>query len=276
MIITLEQADSAEFARWWVVYRRTNEDFSQSFAAQYHNVDDVPYCQWIMQDGQRVGGLIMVGQNVGDFFLIPPFQDAYAALKAILPAGPLRAQSIATAHLPAFQLLGFQITESRHWMIRPTQRYDVEFILTRTPLNAAVHTDDIADLMFAAFQGGIGEYGQRDVDTHRKSTLNFFETVPAGNICFQASSVVFDGMDMVAACLVQPYQTLATVRFIVTHPIYQGRGIARRLMEYAMSVVAPQYDHMALAVTIGNPAQALYHSMGFVTGDALHSLTRPG
>ena len=81
MIFTLEQADSAEFARWWVVYRRTNEDFSQSFAAQYHNVDDVPYCQWIMQDGQRVGGLIMVGQNVGDFFLIPPFQDAYAALK---------------------------------------------------------------------------------------------------------------------------------------------------------------------------------------------------
>ena len=274
MDFTLEKADSQEFARWWAVYRNVNEDFSQGFAEQYSEIEHVPYCHWILLDGQRVGGMIMVSNNVGDFFLIPPFQDAYRALKAILPSDtPLHARNMLSDHVRAFQRLGFQIEESRCWMLRPTQAVDVAFELPPVPVDVA-HTDALAELMLAAFQGGAGGYGQRDVGAHRQSVENYFESVSPDDVCYQASSVVFDGDQMVAACLVQPYKSLASIRFVVTHPDYQQRGIARRLIQYSMNAIHDQYAYVTLAVTVGNPAEGLYDSMGFVAGAVTHTLLR--
>ena len=274
MTFELEKADSQEFARWWVVYRNANEDFSQSFKEQYQDVIDVPFCHWLLLDGQRVGGLIRVGINIGDFFLISPFTDAYSALKAVLPAdGKLVAQGILSEHVEAFQLLGFQIKESRRWMLRPTQAYDVSFEFQRmTP--QVEHTDAIAQLMFDAFDGTVGQYGMRDVEAHRNSVENYFETIETDDIFHRGSSALFDGDKMVGACLVQQFKTIGTIRFVVTHPDYQRRGIARRLMQYGINTIKADYDYVGLAVTIGSPAQGLYRSMGFVSGVMMHTLTR--
>lgn len=273
---TLEVADSQEFARWWVVYRNANEDFSQSFAEQYQDIVDVPFCHWIQNDGKRVGGLIRVGHNVGDFFLISPFTDAYAALRAVLPVDePLVAQGITSDHVHAFQMLGFQITESRCWMLRPTQAYDVHFDFTRTAPQAD-QTDTIAQLMVAAFSGGVGQYGARDVEAHRKSVVNYFESITPADKFHQASSVLYDSDRIVAACLIQRYKSLPTIRFVVVHPDYQRRGLARQLMQYGIDTMREDYDFVSLAVTIGNPAQGLYHRMGFMTGHVMHTLKRDG
>ena len=102
MTFTIDKAESKEFAQWWAAYRNTNEDFSQGFAEQYRELVDVPFCHWIMQDEERVGGIIKVPNNVGDFFLIPPFEDAELALKNILPDEPLHARNILAEHVPRF------------------------------------------------------------------------------------------------------------------------------------------------------------------------------
>lgn len=273
MPFTLEKADSQEFARWWAVYRNANEDFSQSFAEQYEEIATVPYCHWIMSGDKRVGGLIHVPNNIGDFFLIHPFDDAFTALKAILPDGKLHARNILDAHVEAFQMLGFTFEESRRWMLRPTQAFNIHFDLRREPPDSS-QSNAIAELMFAAFLGGVGQYGARDVETHRKSVENYFETVKSGEICHQASSALFDGERMVAACLVQPYKSLASIRFVITHPEYQRRGLARRLMGYAIDTIKDDFDFVALAVTMGNPAQGLYSEMGFLPGHVMHTLVR--
>ncbi|MBV7336402.1 hypothetical protein KFU94_50860 [Chloroflexi bacterium TSY] len=82
---SLHRASNVAFVKAWVVYRRVNEDFTQSFAEQYSDLKDVPFCFWICQDGRKVGGVVMLPNNIGDFFLIPPFTDAFAVLQAILP-----------------------------------------------------------------------------------------------------------------------------------------------------------------------------------------------
>lgn len=273
--ITLEKAESKEFARWWAVYRNTNEDFSQSISERYADIVDVPFCHWILVDGKRVGGVIMVGNNIGDFFLISPFTDAYTVLRAILPdAEKLVARNILSAHCPVFQMLGFQIKESRHWMIRPTQAYpDVRFEFTRS-IPQAEHTDAIAEVMYKAFHGGVGEYGLRDVEAHRNSVTNYFEVIESGSVCHQASSVLFDDDRMVAVCLAQPYKSLPTIRFVVTDPEYQKRGLAKRLMHYAIDTIKAEYEYITLAVTVDNPAHGLYHAMGFQATDATHTLVK--
>jgi ribosomal protein S18 acetylase RimI-like enzyme len=268
MTFTLQQADSHEFARWWAVYRNTSEDFSQSFAEQYADIENVPFCHWMMQDGRRVGGLIRVKDRIGDCFFIPPFQDVFGALKAV--TGDIQqAQGILSEHVEAFQMLGFTIHESRRWMIRPTQRYSVSFDLNRA--SPEVHqSSELAELFRVAFT--TGSYGRRSRDQHEQSINNYFEQV--NSVCLQASSVLIDNGHIVAACLVQPYKSLASIRFVVTHPDYQRRGLGTRMMQYAIDTIHADYPFVALAVTVGNPAQALYYAMGFVPGAVMHDLER--
>lgn len=275
MSFTLEKADSQEFARWWVVYRNTNEDFSQSFSEQYDELASVPFCNWIMQGDKRVGGIIMAGHDVGDFFLIPPFMNAYAALRDVLRSTDiLNARNILSEHVHSLQMLGFQVEESRRWMLRPTQPYpNIPFEFERT-VPQAEHAADLAALMYAAFHGGVGQYGKRDVEAHQKSVDNYFENTTPDSRYHQASSVLFDGEKMIAACLIQPYKSWVSIRFVVTHPDYQGRGLARQLIHYGIHTVHEVHDFVGLAVTIGNPAESLYHNMGFVSGAATYTLAR--
>jgi len=275
MTYVLEKADGKEFARWWAAYRNTNEDFSQGFAEQYDEIEEVPFCQWIMAGKRRVGGLILVPNALGDFFLIPPTSDAVAVLRDVLPDDqPLQARSILTEHIPAFQMIGFQLEESRYWMLRPAQTFDdIAFSYQRVAPQPA-HTQAIAELMAAAFDGGVGQYGKRSTEEHQKSVENYFETIALDELCHQASAVLLDGERLIAACLVQPYKSLASVRFVAVHPAYQRKGIARRLMQHAIHTVHPQYEYVALAVTVGNPATFLYHDMGFVAAPATHTLIR--
>jgi len=270
---TLEPADSKTFAQWWAVYR-PNEDFSQTYTEQYADIVDVPFCQWILKDGQRVGGMIRVKDRIGDLFFIPPFDDAQSALSALLPADErMMASSILSDHVHAFEALGFTLYESRRWMIRPTQAYDVTFDLRRESPQPA-QTETMADLMYMAFQGGVGEYGQRDINGFAHSIMDYFETITFGDICHQASSVIYEGDRMVSACLMQPYKSHVAVRFILTHPDYRKRGIARRSMEYGINRVKDTYPTVSLAVTIGNPAEHLYTHMGFASVPPTHTLIR--
>lgn len=275
MTFILQQADSQEFARWWVVYRNANEDFSQGFAERYQDIINVPYCHWILKDNIRIGGCVSVGENIGDFFLIPPFQDVTSALKAILPTdGRLVAQGILSEHVEAFEQVGFETKESRCWMLRPTQIFDNNSLKYDRTSPQPTQIDTIADLMLNAFQGGVGQYGRRDVDAHRQSIESYFKNITLGDRCHQASSIVFDGEQMIAICLIQPYKSLVTIRFVVVHPDYQRQGIAKQLIQYGINIIQDDYNYVGLAVTIGNPARDLYHKMGFVQGVATHVLVR--
>lgn len=277
MQINIEKAENPEFAHWWAIYRNVNEDYSQGFAEQAQDIVSVPFCHWILADGKRIGGFITVPNNIGDFFLVHPFTDAYRALKAIIPQvktnGTITARNVLDTHCHAFQLLGFQTVESRRWMIRPTQAYDLVTFddLTRIAPQSE-QTEDIARLMLTAFEGGAGQYGQRKIDAHQNSVENYFKTIADDDSCHQASSVIMDGDKMVSACLIQRYKSLVTVRFVVTHPDYQGRGLAQKQIQHGINAIKDEYKTVALAVTIGNPAEALYHKMGFVSGAITHTL----
>lgn len=273
MIITLEKADNQEFGQWWAAYRTVNEDFSEHFTDRYQDFLDLPYCHWIMQDDTRIGGAISVGNNLGDLFLIPPFEDIDAVLTALIPQiGAFNARNIIAAHVPAFQRIGFDIKEARCWMIRPTQAYsDIEFAYKRTEPTQE-DASALADLMFAAFQGGVGRYGLRTVTDHRKSIDNYLETIATDLVSQRAASLLWDGDHLVAACLVQPHHTHGTIRFVITHPEYQRQGLAKQMIHHAIDGYRDTYAYMTLAVTVGNPSQALYHQMGFVAAPVVYEL----
>ena len=70
----------------------------------------------------------MLPNGIGDFFLVPPEDNAHRILSLTLPLlhhwsnqqKPIGAQAITSLYLAAFQANGFELQESRLWMIRPT------------------------------------------------------------------------------------------------------------------------------------------------------------
>ncbi len=273
----LEEANSQEFAKWWSAYRNTNEDFSRGFAEQYAEIQDVPFCKWIMRDNQRVGGMIQVKNKLGDFFLIPPYDHdtAYNILQSILVAGEsYQAQNILEQHVPAFQQFGFEVQEARCWMLRPTQAY-ASAIAVPYQIPTVAQTETIAELLLASFQGGVGQYGQRQLAEHRASVENYFEMTAENDIYRQASAIV--GADHLhGVCLVQQYKSIASLRFIAVHPDFQRHGLGRQLILHAINQLKDQHDYVGLAVTLGNPAQHLYKNLGFVAAPPTYSLSLAG
>jgi hypothetical protein len=125
----LERADNHQFIASWTVYRRVNEDFSQCLREQGADLESVPFCFWITRGDDRIGGVVMLPNNIGDFFPIPPVVETTSVLVQIMgllqawsdTSRPLRAQGITEEFVNSFLDQGFEVTESRHWMIRPTQ-----------------------------------------------------------------------------------------------------------------------------------------------------------
>ncbi len=282
----LQRADNEAFINAWVVYRGVDEDFSQSFVDARTELEGVPFCSWVMQAEKRVGGVILLPNGIGDFFLIPPQRDSAELLSRLIPllrhwsdpTKPILAQGITTYHLSTFEQAGFVLQESRAWMIRPiepqsespTSNWQHKPI---SPMDAAT----IGKLLHAAFQGGVGEYGRRDETAHVASTNSFLEQHDPATACGQASAwAVTTAGEPVGICLVELHKGLPTIRFVAVLPSQQGQGVATWLLQRALTKLAPHHKWVKLAVTVGNPAMTLYERLGFVAGDVLHQLILTG
>lgn len=280
---TLERAEENDFLNHWVAYRGLNEDYSQGFDQQMDELRGAPCFFWLKQNGQRRAGLLMMPNNIGDLFLIPPFADWDAALDLLLPqlrawSNPERniiAQAILPYQLDAFYRTGFQHAESRRWMIRPTAVLPyVENAAFRweTPTDADPET--IAQLFLDAFWGTIGERGKRTLEAHQRSVTNYFATDFPSPLFAKASALLYENESGLAAavCLVGLYKDLPSINFVVTHPLYQKRGLATALINRAITHLYAQYPWVILRVTVGNPAENLYRKLGFAGETAVSTL----
>lgn len=185
-----------------VLARETDAMISElySAASRIHNLAlslnlPSPINATALYEGRAEGGQVTAGT---------PYVVGEAGPELFVPH---TSGSIVPNHVPAFQRIGFDIKEARCWMIRPTQAYsDIEFAYKRTEPTQE-DASALADLMFAAFQGGVGRYGLRTVTDHRKSIDNYLETIATDLVSQRAASLLWDGDHLVAACLVQPHHT---------------------------------------------------------------------
>lgn len=283
---SLHRAQNHEFIKAWVVYRNLNEDFTQSFAARLSELDGVPFCFWVQSDAKRVAGLVMLPNGIGDFFLIPPEQDAALIVTAVMPlldhwsdsSKPIGAQAIATAYLDAFQQAGFSLQESRFWMIRPTAQINSDWTAEwRVSSLNPEQPEALASLLEASFSGGVGQYGTRDFEAHLKSVNNFFEDYTSDSACGQASAMIINKQtnEFAGLCMVDMHNHLPAIRFVAVHPDYQRRGLATNLLKRAICQLEPHHDWVKLAVSIDNPAVSVYRQLGFLESDTLHQLVKP-
>lgn len=282
----LQKADNKEFIAYWATYRHGNEDFAESLHDQAADLAGVPFCYWVTLKDKRVAGVVLLPNNIGDFFLIPPNEDATAVLDAVMvllrswsdPEKAIRAQGVTVPFLEDFQRHGFELEESRRWMIRPVagrQPY-VEAPLDWRPVQQD-DRDAIAALLHEAFAGSPGEYGRRDLERFQESVTGFMANFEPDSPRGRGSAVVGDPATGKAAavCLVNIYKGLPTIQFVAVAPAYRRQGLARGLMWRALASLEPDFDWVTLAVTCGIPAETIYRKMGFRAAEAVHSMSHP-
>ena len=129
----------------------------------------------------------------------------------------------------------------------------------------AVRRDDLralGRLAFRAYRGSVDDHGESEA-WHREDLRAALDGRYGSYM--DVGRVVEDGAgDLVAAALFTWHADLPLLAFCLTDPAWRGRGVATHLIATcARALEAAGHREMHLAVTDGNPAQALYARLGF-------------
>ncbi|MCA9982984.1 MAG: GNAT family N-acetyltransferase [Anaerolineales bacterium] len=284
--LTLHKAAESAFVSAWIAYRASQDAAFGALADLRATLAGVPFLYWVQREQQPLAGLIMLPNNIGDFFLIPPQQHCDPILAALLPllqawsnpGKPIRAQMIAAEYQAAFVAQGFTVSESRRRMIRPVSPMVSELPagFQLIPLNES-HRPGLPSLLQAGFTGSPGSYGERTVAQWASSVDQFWTNFEPSSALAQACLLVEEvaTKEIVAVLMSDRLEGLAAFRFVATLPAYRGRGLARALLVAGLAALAGHEPWVQLTVTCGNPAEILYDRLGFRALPATFDMVRP-
>lgn len=140
-----------------------------------------------------------------------------------------------------------------------------------TPADAVM----LARLLLAAFRGSVDDEGE--TPEQALATVGQLFDGEFGSMMWSVSELSEHDGEAVAATLVTLFAGAPFVAFSVTHPHWQRQGRARAGLQRVMArLAAGDETELRLVVTEGNPAEALYASLGFVrVPDLRHARADP-
>jgi ribosomal protein S18 acetylase RimI-like enzyme len=287
----LQKADPDEFLTYCSVYFDPRMFFFYNwrncltgFKGELGDLQDV--C-WITCQGRRAGGVSLGKAGLFGYFPIPPFEDSYEMVSALVDYLQSQAQGSPklTVHgvfphqQPYYQQHGFQIKQTRLKMIRPNEAFpDLAcppgFTASKPDQN---NPDQVSQVIYAA---NLNTIGQEEFSEIKSST----DRCIAQWMDPQASTLLFDDQtgQAVAACLVTdgeqhwlPDKPLFSgIYDIGVLPQYQGKGLAGYMLKHALNASTGKSPIMELFVTRGNPAEAIYRHYGFLAGVPFSTMER--
>ena len=150
------------------------------------------------------------------------------------------------------------------------------------PADPARDMGAIADLIEVAFGPELAQTGNTLVaDMRSLAALGPLLTV-VEHVAPFAGGFVWEQDGRVVGNVTATPESMAAGRWFVSnvavHPAFQGRGIARRLMEATLESIRQRHGRcVVLQVRTDNePAQRLYRRLGFRRFDTIAELVRPG
>lgn len=281
----LDRADPHAFAVRHVLYQGVDPVFlyrwDRAVAMLAESVYLAKRLFWIRHHGRRVGGTIAWPNTIAGLFLEPPYADLSLVLRALIPqivswSDPDRevtAASVLPAQREHFERAGFRLQSATRCMVRPTEAFDVGWDDgLRIAEPAKEHEERLVELAHLAHTDrGLTPQTLED----RRGMIRHYLTAYGGvENARQASTLIVDQNSeaLIGACLISLWEEWPLVFDLVVHPERQGRGIARRMLQRALTTLHPIYPVLRLFVGVGNSAESLYYRMGFVPGPALANL----
>lgn len=287
----IEKANASELSRFSAIYRKNNNWFRQSFEKLFSIFEDEEHCFWIIQDNQRVGGVIIKPNEMGWLFLIPPFCDRPKVLNLLVkhlmscsnPDKMIFAHGVLSSELNDYFRTGFRPTsELRHFkdkemsnlpwhtscvMIRPTQSFEIAFDDSYECLRPKANDIQALGRFFCSvFDNG------KSLETYIEAYTNYFNNCNEETL--NASTVLIDkkSKEIIGACLISIWNDWPLIYDVGVHRDYKGKGLASKMIKKSLNHLNAHYPVLRLFVELGNHAQSLYHHLGFIAGEETTSL----
>lgn len=280
----LKRANKFEFGIHETIY--SNVDIGLNFSWKKQTVDNIDYNDhfWIFKEDKRIGGVHIRPNLMGAFFMEAPYAiDRFIVISALNDAllqwadndTKIRIYGVTPNDIESFNRLGYRIKHERRVMIRPTEIFndiiwDNDFII-KVPTESDI--PQIGRLFFESYNDGIdyevfGQQSLEDATINAEEILNIYKS----NNTLNGSILVFDKNtgELIATCIagMSGYcdNNFSEIGEIAVKPAYRNRGIASNMIKQALTNLKKISPATILCVTIGNPAEGLYHKMGFFSG----------
>lgn len=282
---SLKKAVNQEFSKYYAIYFNMDIGFKFSYEQKCAIVAEDDPCYWVIKDNKRVGGVFLNPNYIECLFLIPPFQDTYkvlSLLKDVLLAWsdeskPIKAEVVGPEQIDHYSRLGFRVSEAAHWMIRPTETYDVvwdDSYELRKPQPEDV--EEIGAFFFEAFQGYVGAV-EYSLEERTSFAMDYFKSSTLNDFLLEASTKIYDKQtkELVGICLISEFRGWPLVCDIGVKSSYRGKGLASKMLKKALTITSEKYSAMRLYVLSGNPAESVYYNLGFLPGEKLSTMYIP-
>jgi GNAT superfamily N-acetyltransferase len=283
---SLERADPRTFAAHQVLYQGPSPIFLYSWERAVDLVAEDEFLAdklfWILSEGYCVGGAVIWPNTMAGLFLEPPFVDLSLVLRALVPLmhawsdgeNEITAASVLPEQREHFERAGFRLKSVDRCMARVTEPFEVHW---NRGLRAARpgKGDEERLVELAHLAHSEQAISPRPMEQHQAMIRRYLDGMQEGEVTHQASTLLFEGSggQLVGACLISAWEGWPLVYDLFVQPARQGKGLARRMLQSALTVLHPAYPVLRLFVGAGNRAESLYYRMGFVPGPALARLT---
>lgn len=280
--IYLERADDNEFKNYFKIYTEGTPHFEKAPRERNLLISKDNCFYWIKKEEQKIGGVRIKPNYIADLFLIPPNVDLYGTLKFILPL--LRYWSNPKEKIEAFSFqeeteafhkLGFRTCSETRIMIRPTEKFNLNWgIGLRLLQPDESMREEIIKIFFQGFKNGILEETE---EAQRKRVDYYFEHIKEHEILIRASTVVknTETNEIMGVCLVLLWEGLPIIYDLVVVKEFRKHGLGSNMLKRAISILEDEYPAVRLFVTPGNMVEGLYHELGFKTFNTRQHMFMP-
>ncbi len=278
---SLARADKALFAVYQTIYSNADIEMWYDWDRRLGDTKWTDACYFLMQNGQKIGGLILTDEKIMYPFLIPPFCDRLAFWAYIMRQhrrGSIRGVSPADARV----LLMFdnKITMTGQVMCRPADVFEPRLPegFTSRALDADKDMDAACAVMIASYRGGIcdeinGAATPEEAVADAKHVLDIYAPKNFSHVVLNSedNSIVGVCLAGIGDGYTHHYTEIAELCVL---PRYRGRGLARYMIETVLTAACGISPFVKLFVYAGNSAEYLYRRAGFMAGPQFINLTR--
>lgn len=272
---SIVRADWNDFSVYFAIYEVSDENiwFRKSFKQSCLILENCEECFWINKGNHRIGGVLLEPNYMNCLFLIPPYKEYDLIIsklkKLLLIWSDEKKRIIVGGAIPDkvkyFQRQGFMTGEARRCMIRPTEDYEVSWDDKYTLQSV---TEKSLEEVSRLFTDSYISLNRIDYEQHLKEVQYYYSSSRDNDLANKASILIYDRQtdELAGACLISIWEEWPNVYDVAVRPAYQNQGLARNMIQRALTVLKQEYPVLRLFVTLGNDAEMLYHKMGFLSG----------
>lgn len=284
MNVKLIKADVNLFATYQTIYSNSDTEMWYDWNERLEDTKwATDQCYFLELDCKRIGGAVITDDAMMFAFLIPPFTNRAVFWQSLLKVAPRpTVYGVLTEDKHLLTTLGYSEIQTKQIMVRPSDTIETPLtdgFICRA-IDVETEIEEIAKVLRSSFLGGIvyEKTGEKTLEEVVQQTRDSLAYMDANNFSFVIEEVTTS--KIVAVCLAGVGKEnplgYAFIDELAVLPKYQGKGLAKQLVNRVVTASHGIAPFVKLGVIEGNHAELLYRQLGFIAGPKFSDFKQRG